>query len=161
MWDWILLCWQRRQDLVQRPTSFGRQGDTNLEAQRQDEKVREEIGTSDGVEKLGPAATETLRIHHRRWRMSGKARRQRRGTGWIAWTGPKHIRTAGQGERKNQNRWRRDRGKQQKKQAWRRERGWNLAVRAGEGICYNIFGARQDGIAVWQTRAERIGKGRG
>ena len=30
-WDWILLCWHQRQDLIKRPTSLGRPGHTNLE----------------------------------------------------------------------------------------------------------------------------------
>ena len=57
--------------------------------QHQDEKIREETRTTDDEEKLEPAIAETPRTHHSRWRMSGKARRQRRGKGWTAWTGLK------------------------------------------------------------------------
>ena len=42
----------------------------------QDEKVHGEIGTTHGVEKLEPAAVESPKTHHIKWRMSGKARRQ-------------------------------------------------------------------------------------
>ena len=55
------------------------------------------------LEKLEPAAAETSGTHHSRWRKSGKAWRQQRGTGWTAWTGLKDTRTAGQGERNSQS----------------------------------------------------------
>ena len=88
----------------------------------QDERSHEETGTADGVEKLEPAAAESWRTYLSRQRTSGRARRQRRGKGWTAWTGLKDTRTVGQGEWKNRNRWRRGQGTRRRKLEGQKER---------------------------------------
>ena len=95
---------------------------------------------------MEPAARETTRIHHSRVRTSGKERRPRRGKGWTTWTELKGTLTAGR-EEKSKSLAERSR-ETAKENRHCGGGGWNLAERAGESVCYNVFGARDvDNIA--------------
>ena len=96
-------------------------------------------------EKLEPEAVETRRIHHSRWRTSGKRWRPLRGKGWTTWTGLRGIQIARQGEMRNQNHWQRGRWKRLRKLVRRRIISWKR--RQGEPRIHEVVvsGQRQPG----------------
>ena len=133
-----------------------------------DARVLVEKRTADGVEQKEPAAAESPRIHRRGQRTSERAWTQWRGRDWRSWTGRKGTQTAGQGERRNQNRGQRDPGTWRRKLAGGRF-NWNRAERAEQGVgdyigrarnVDNVTGKFRD-VGKRRTMAERSGKGRG